>query len=71
MRVFTLLFSSGKTSSTVKAKKATIKSYKTTKTTLKKLSSKKTYYVRVRTYKTVGKTKYYSGWSTVKYKKTK
>jgi len=54
-----------------KAKKATIKSYKTTKTTLKKLSSKKTYYVRVRTYKTVGKTKYYSGWSTVKYKKTK
>jgi len=54
-----------------KAKKATIKSYKTTKTTLKKLSAKKTYYVRVRTYKTVGKTKYYSGWSTVKYKKTK
>ncbi len=54
-----------------KAKKATIKSYKTTKTTLKKLSSKKTYYVRVRTYKTVGKTKYYSGWSTIKYKKTK
>ncbi|MBQ9965745.1 MAG: fibronectin type III domain-containing protein, partial [Clostridia bacterium] len=54
-----------------KAKKATIKSYKTTKTTLKKLSSKKTYYVRVRTYKTLGKTKYYSGWSTVKSKKTK
>ncbi len=54
-----------------KAKKVTIKSYKTTKTTLKKLSAKKTYYVRVRTYKTVGKTKYYSGWSTVKYKKTK
>ncbi len=54
-----------------KAKKTTVKSYKTTKVTLKKLSAKKTYYVRVRTYKTVGKTKYYSGWSTVKYKKTK
>jgi len=54
-----------------KAKTTTVKSYKTTKVTLKKLSAKKTYYVRVRTYKTVGKTKYYSGWSTVKYKKTK
>jgi len=49
----------------------TISSYKTTKYTLKSLSAKKTYYVRVRTYKTVGKTKYYSGWSTYKYVKTK
>ena len=49
----------------------TIASYKTTKYTLKSLSAKKTYYVRVRTYKTVGKTKYYSGWSTYKYVKTK
>ena len=57
------------TSSTTKTK--TIKSYKTTSTTIKSLKAKKTYYVRVRTYKTVGKTKYYSGWSTVKYKKTK
>ena len=53
------------------AKTKTISSYKTTKYTLKSLSAKKTYYVRVRTYKTVGKTKYYSGWSTYKYKKTK
>lgn len=53
------------------AKINTISSYKTTKTTLKSLSAKKTYYVRVRTYKTVGKTKYYSGWSTYKYVKTK
>ena len=54
-----------------KAKTTTVKNYKTTKVTLKKLSAKKTYYVRVRTYKTVKGKKYYSGWSTVKYKKTK
>ena len=53
------------------AKKVTIKKAKTTSATIKKLKAKKTYYVRVRTYKTVGKTKYYSGWSTIKYKKTK
>lgn len=54
-----------------KATTKTISSYKTTKYTLKSLSAKKTYYVKVRTYKTVGKTKYYSGWSTYKYVKTK
>ena len=53
------------------AKTATVKSYKTTSTTLKSLSAKKTYYVRVRTYKTVNGKKYYSGWSSAKYKKTK
>ncbi len=53
------------------AKTKTISSYKTTKTTLSKLSAKKTYYVRVRTYKTVNGSKYYSGWSTSKAKKTK
>ena len=53
------------------AKTKTIKSYKTTSTTLKSLKAKKTYYVRVRTYKTVKGVKYYSGWSTYKYKKTK
>ena len=53
------------------AKTKTITSYNTTKYTLKSLSAKKTYYVRVRTYKTVGKTKYYSGWSTYKHIKTK
>ncbi len=53
------------------AKTKTISSYKTTKTTLKSLSAKKTYYVRVRTYKKVGGTTYYSGWSTYKYVKTK
>ncbi len=53
------------------AKTKYVTSYKTTSVTLKGLSAKKTYYVRVRTYKTVKGVKYYSGWSTVKYKKTK
>ena len=53
------------------AKTATVKSYKTTKATIKNLKAKTTYYVRVRTYKTVDVKKYYSGWSTVKYTKTK
>ena len=47
----------------------------TVKKTVKKLKAKKTYYVRVRTYKTVkvGKksVKIYSGWSTAKKVKTK
>ncbi len=53
------------------AKLKNVTSYKTTSVTLKSLSAKKTYYVRVRTYKTVKGVKYYSGWSTIKYKKTK
>ena len=53
------------------AKTATVKSYKTTSVNLTKLSAKKTYYVRVRTYKTVNNTKYYSGWSTAKSIRTK
>lgn len=35
------------------------------------LKAKTSYYVRVRTYKTVGSVKYYSGWSTINYKRTK
>ena len=53
------------------AKITTVKSSNTSSVTLKKLSSKKVYYVRIRTYKTVGKTKYYSDWSKYKYIKTK
>ena len=53
------------------AKKVTIKKAKTTSTTIKKLKAKKTYYVRVRTYKTVNGKKYYSSWSSYKSKKTK
>ena len=53
------------------AKTKNLSSYKTTSVTLTKLSAKKTYYVRVRTYKTVGGVKHYSAWSSYKYKKTK
>ena len=56
-------------------KTVTVKGSKTTSKTISKLKSKKTYYVRVRTYKTVkvnGKsTKVYSSWSKVKSVKTK
>ena len=53
------------------AKTKTINSYKTTSATIKSLKAKKNYYVRVRSFKTVGKTKYYSAWSSAKSKKTK
>ena len=53
------------------AKIATIKKNKTTSATIKKLKGGKKYYVRVRTFKTVGKTKYYSAWSNVKNAKVK
>ena len=52
-------------------KKVTVSKNKTTSTIIKKLGSKKKYYVRVRTYKTVGKTKYYSAWSKSKTIKVK
>jgi len=47
-------------------KTATVANAKTTAKTIAKLKSKKKYYVRVRTYKNVGKTKYYSSWSSAK-----
>ena len=57
------------TAKTTKVK--TIKSYKTTSKKVTKLKKKKTYHTRVRTYKTVKGTKYYSGWSKAKSVKTK
>ena len=53
------------------AKTVTVKSYKTTSSTLKSLKAKKTYYVRIRTYKTVNGKKVYSDWSKALSKKTK
>lgn len=50
---------------------AKTKAIKTTSLTIKSLKAKKTYYVRVRTYKTIKGKKYYSGWSSAKSKKTK
>lgn len=44
-------------------KKVTVKSNKITKKTIKGLKANKKYYVRVRTYKTVKGTKYYSDWT--------
>lgn len=58
--------SSFKGAKTVTVKKATAKSKK-----IKKLKSKKKYYVRVRTYKTVNGIKHYSSWSKKKSIKTR
>ena len=59
-------FKSGKDTKTAKIKKAS-----TVKKKVKNLKSKKKYYVRIRTYKTVNGKKYYSSWSGVKSFKTK
>lgn len=47
-------------------KNITISKNKTTKKTIKKLKAKKAYYVKVRAYKSVGKTKLYGAYSGVK-----
>ncbi|MGN0528156.1 MAG: GH25 family lysozyme [Eubacterium sp.] len=52
-------------------KYVTVSSYKTTSKTISKLKSKKKYYIRIRTYKTVSGTKYYSSWSKAKSVTTK
>ncbi len=52
------------------AKTLNLKSTTTSKT-VKKLRSKKRYYVRIRTYKTVAGQKFYSSWSAKKYIKVK
>ncbi len=48
----------------------TITSYKTVSKSIDGLKANTKYYVRIRTYKTVDDTKYYSGWSSVKSIKT-
>lgn len=48
------------------AKTYSVTTYKTYKKTIKSLKSKKKYYVRVRSYKSVGKTKLYGAYSAVK-----
>ena len=53
------------------AKTVTISSNKTISKKITKLTAKKKYYVRIRTYKTVSGTKYYSAWSSVKTVTTK
>jgi hypothetical protein len=44
-------------------KTVTVSKNSTTSKTISKLTAKKKYYVRIRTYKTVSNTKYYSSWS--------
>lgn len=53
------------------SKTATVKKATTTSKTVKDLKKKKTYYVKVRSYKTVNAKKVYSDWSNVKKVKTK
>lgn len=52
-------------------KTATATKYSTVSKTISKLTAKKKYYVRIRTYKTVSGTKYYSPWSASKSVTTK
>ncbi|MBQ9531692.1 MAG: leucine-rich repeat protein [Eubacterium sp.] len=52
-------------------KSVTVSKNSTVKTTVKKLTAKKKYYVRIRTYKTISGTKYYSAWSASKTVTTK
>ena len=52
-------------------KKVKVSSAKTTSKAITKLKSKKNYYVRIRTYKTVNGKTYYSSWSAVKKIKVK
>ena len=53
------------------AKKATVPKAATVKRTLKNLEKGKTYYVRIRAYKKIGKTTYWSAWSAAKRAKVK
>ncbi|MFR8616964.1 MAG: fibronectin type III domain-containing protein [Anaerostipes hadrus] len=53
------------------SKTKTISKNKTTSYTIKKLKKKKTYYVRIRTYKKVSGKTYYSEWSSMKKVKIK
>ena len=53
------------------AKFRKVKNAKTLNLTVKKLKAKTTYYVRVRTYKTISKVNYFSAWTAAKTIKTK
>ena len=64
-------YSTSKKFAKKKTQTKTIKKASKTSLTVKKLKAKKTYYVRIRTYKTVKGKKYYSAWSKVKNVKTK
>ena len=52
-------------------KTVTVKGYKNTSKKVTKLKGNKKYYIKIRTYKTIGNEKFYSDWSDVKTVKTK
>lgn len=54
-----------------KVKTVTVSNNKVTSKTIKSLKKNQKYYVRVRTYKKAGNSKFYSGWSKTKSVKTK
>lgn len=54
-----------------KTKRVAVKDANTLTATVKKLTSGKVYYVRVRTYRTINNTNYFSAWSNVKKVKVK
>ena len=54
-----------------KAKTVTVKKNTAASKTVKKLKANKKYYVKVRTYKKIGNSTYYSRWSSYKSVKTK
>ncbi|MCR5677834.1 MAG: discoidin domain-containing protein [Agathobacter sp.] len=64
-------YSTGKSFTKKTTGTVTITSAKQISKTIGKLTGKKTYYVRVRAYKTQGNTKYYSAWSNIKSVKVK
>lgn len=68
---YEIMYSTSKNFTKKTTKTSLVKSYKTTSKKITKLKAKKTYYVKVRTYKTVNGKKYYSAWSKVKTVKTK
>ena len=68
---YQIKYSKSKKFSKRSTKTVTVKSYKTSSKTIKKLKARKKYYVRVRAYKTVKGSKYYSSWSKTKSVKAK
>ena len=68
---YQISYSTSKTFKKSKTKTVLVKSKKTKTKTIKKLKTKKTYYVRIRGYKTVNGKKLYGHWSQIKKVKTK
>ncbi|MBR1663767.1 MAG: hypothetical protein IJ696_05515 [Ruminococcus sp.] len=68
---YQITYSTSKKFTKKTTKNTTVKSATTLNKTIKKLKKGKTYYVKVRAYKTVGSTKYYGAYSAVKKVKVK